>query len=53
MRTCPLGHAAGEAILLSPGTASFDEFANFTHRGKVFAELARGESELTDYPRAA
>jgi UDP-N-acetylmuramoylalanine-D-glutamate ligase len=34
------GTFAGEAILLSPGTASFDEFDNFMHRGKVFAQLA-------------
>ncbi|CAL5420882.1 unnamed protein product [Camellia sinensis] len=31
---------SGDAIVLSPGCASFDEFKNFEHRGRVFLELA-------------
>ncbi|XP_058209882.1 uncharacterized protein LOC131322540 isoform X2 [Rhododendron vialii] len=31
----------GDAIVLSPGCASFDEFISFEHRGRVFQELAR------------
>lgn len=34
----------GDDVLLSPGCASFDEFDDFTHRGRVFADLVRGET---------
>ena len=32
---------AGEAVVLSPACASFDQFRNFMHRGQVFQELVR------------
>ncbi len=31
----------GEAVVLSPACASFDQFRNFVHRGQVFQDLVR------------
>jgi UDP-N-acetylmuramoylalanine--D-glutamate ligase len=35
----------GDAVLLSPGGASFDEFQDFEHRGRVFRGLVTGRGE--------
>lgn len=32
----------GDAVVLSPACASFDEFDDFEHRGNIFRSLARG-----------
>lgn len=41
---------AGDAILLSPGGASFDEFDDFEHRGRMFRGLVTGKEERCQPP---
>ncbi|HMD30418.1 MAG TPA: UDP-N-acetylmuramoyl-L-alanine--D-glutamate ligase [Candidatus Acidoferrales bacterium] len=36
----------GDIVLLAPACASFDQFQNFEHRGRVFVNLVRGLAPL-------
>ena len=34
--------SAGDVVILSPASTSFDRFANFMERGRVFKEIVNG-----------
>jgi UDP-N-acetylmuramoylalanine--D-glutamate ligase len=35
----------GDVVVLAPACASFDQFDNYEHRGRVFKDLVRGFSK--------
>jgi UDP-N-acetylmuramoylalanine--D-glutamate ligase len=40
--------SAGQCVVLSPACSSFDQFANFAERGRVFKQLVRALDGLVD-----
>jgi UDP-N-acetylmuramoylalanine--D-glutamate ligase len=40
--------APGDVVLLAPACASFDQFQNYEHRGRVFKELVRSLAGRTE-----
>ena len=42
VRTATQSAGAGDVVLLAPACASFDQFENYEHRGRVFKELVGG-----------
>jgi len=56
LRQASAAAVAGDVVLLAPACASFDQFENYEHRGRVFKDLVRALAQQTspgDVPRKA
>jgi UDP-N-acetylmuramoylalanine--D-glutamate ligase len=42
---------SGDVVLLAPACASFDQFENYEHRGRVFKELVHALTPVTSGDR--
>lgn len=48
VRIAALKAVSGQCVLLSPASASFDEFSGYEERGDAFVEIVRSFAEKTD-----